>query len=193
MFPEEKRVEAAAIYATTGSLPRTAELTGVPVGTLQYWRKQEDFQALLREVWAENNEKVDAKFTAIIEKALEGVLDRLENGDYKLTARGELKRVPISAKDLSLVQAINVDKRQLLRGLPTSRSATGTTVEEKTVSRLEKLAETFENLAKFGRQPRVIEAEVVEVIENHAESPNVSTDGGGTDVPSPEGRPEGQV
>lgn len=165
MFPEEKKIEAATIYAATGSLQRAAELSGVPVTVVRGWRQTDEFQALLKEVWTENNEKIDAKFTAIIEKSLDAIVDRLDNGDFFVRRDGQLARKPISAKELSLVQAINVDKRQLLRGLPTSRSESTGQVEDKTVSRLEKLAETFENLARFGRKPKTIEVVDAEVVE----------------------------
>jgi hypothetical protein len=190
MFPDEKKVEAAAVYAATGSLQRTEQVTGVPMKQLRSWRATDEFKALLREVWEENNEKIDAKFTEIIEKSLDQVIDRVENGDFRLGKDGEPKRVPISAKDLSLVQAINVDKRQLLRGLPTSRSEAASAESDRTVGRLERLAETFEQLAKFGRKPKVIDVEDAILIENHAESTTEQVNGGGTDVPPSEGHPE---
>lgn len=164
LFPEEKKVEAAAVYAATGSLARTEEVTGVPADTLRKWRLSPEFQALLREIWQENNEKIDAKFTEIIEKSLDSVIDRLDNGDFHVTRTGQLIRKPISAKELSLVQAINVDKRQLLRGLPTSRSEAGESGNSKNISRLERIAETFESLAKYGRKTTdIIDIEVVKV------------------------------
>lgn len=187
IYPEAKMIEAATIYAATGSLTRTAELTKVNETTIRAWRKTEAFQELLREIWAENNEKIDAKFTEIIEKSLDAVLDRLDHGDYHVTSRGELVRKPINAKELSLVQAINVDKRQLLRGLPTSRSESTESASEKTVNRLEKLAETFQNLARYGRQPRVLdvqEAEIVKIEDQSAESAQLPADGAGDSVSS---------
>jgi transposase-like protein len=166
IYPEEKRIEAVALYAATGNFQRVEELSGVPVQSLKNWRKQEWFRELLREIREENNEKIDAKFTEIIEGALEQLGDRIANGDWVVTARGQLVRKPVNAKDLSLVGAINIDKRQLLRGEATSRSETiGDKSTEKQVNRLEKLAETFENLARFGRKPKTIEGEVVDAIQ----------------------------
>jgi hypothetical protein len=193
MFPDTKKVEAATIYAVTGSLQRASELSGVPIHTLQSWRREDAFQELLREVWQENNEKIDAKFTEIIEKSLNAILDRLDNGDYKVTPRGDVKRVPISAKELSLVQAINVDKRQLLRGLPTSRSESGDTGTQKTVDRLEKLAETFESLARLGRKPLTLDVTDAEVITESAESKKLGNDGAGDSVSATEGHTERQI
>lgn len=160
IFPEQKKIEVTTLYAALGNIAKVAELSKVPAGTIQTWRKQPWFQELLREIRTENNEKIDAKFTEIVESALEQISDRVSNGDYHVLRDGSLVRRPVSAKDLSLVAAINVDKRQLLRGEPTSRSEAVGSVEEKQVSRLEKLAETFEGLAKHGRVPQLIEGQV---------------------------------
>jgi hypothetical protein len=157
MYPDEMKLKAVTVYAATGNIEKVSEISGVPYHTVRAWRNSEWFQGLLREVWQENNEKIDAKFTAIVEKSLDEVLDRLENGDVRLSKDGKVVRVPISAKDLSLVSAINVDKRQLLRGLPTSRSESVDSASSRTVDRLEKLAETFESLAKFGRKTETID------------------------------------
>lgn len=183
IYPEEKKIEAVTLYAATGHFGRTSDISGIPEDTLRKWRKQEWFQALLIEIRTENNEKLDSKFTEIVERSLDQLVDRVEKGDYHVLRDGSLVRKPISAKDLSLVAAINVDKRQLLRGEPTSRSESVGSVEEKAVGRLEKLAETFENLARFGRQPKVIDVEPQQI---------ETIDAGANEAP-PEGNPEGQV
>lgn len=157
IYPEEKRIEAVAIYAATGNIRTTAELSKVSETHLRKWRKEDWFQDLLREIRQENNDKIDVKFTEIVELALDGLKERLINGDHQVLKDGTIVRKPISARDLSIVSAINVDKRQLLRGEATSRSESVGRVEDKAVDRLEKLAETFENLARFGRQPKIIE------------------------------------
>lgn len=150
IFPDEKKIEVVTIFAATGNYAKTAELTKVPEANIRNWRKQQWFQEYMQEIRNENQDKIDAKFTSIAEKALEQLSDRLEHGDFHVTRDGDVIRKPISGKDLSLITAINIDKRQLLRGEPTSRSAS-TDGTAPVVDKLEKLAETFSNLAKFGR------------------------------------------
>lgn len=166
IYPEKKKLEVVALYAALGQVKRVAELAKIPESIVYSWRKQQWFHDCLREIRTENNEKLDAKFTEVVEEALEQVTDRVRYGDYSQNAKGEVVRRPVSAKDLSLVVAINLDKRELLRGEPTSRTADTSKVVEKTVDRLEKLAETFENLAKFGRKK--VETIDVEIIEQNA-------------------------
>lgn len=151
IYPEEKRIEVTTLYAATGNIKQVSEFTGVPVGTIKNWRKQIWFYELLKEIREENNEKIDANFNEIIEQALFQLLDRVKNGDFVFNAKMELVRRPLTGKDLSLVAAINIDKRQLLRGEPTSRSEAVRGEDEKGLTRIEKLAETFENLAKHGQ------------------------------------------
>jgi len=191
VYSDKKKMQAASLYAVTGDLSKTAEITQIPRWTLSKWRKQGWFHDLLREVWDENNEKVDALFTDIIQKSLVQIQDRLEHGDVKVTKNGQVVRVPVSAKDLSLVSAINVDKRQLLRGLPTSRSESVGAITDRSIGRLEQLAETFENLAKFGRkQTAVIDIETVDALPQ----PQSTGDAGaGAVIPAQEGNSQGQV
>lgn len=187
IFPDEKKIEAVTMYAITGHFGRTSELTSIPEYTLRQWRKQEWFQDLLKEIRVENNEKIDAKFTDIVDKSLDQLTDRVTNGDFHVLRDGTLIRKPITAKDLSLVAAINIDKRQLLRGEPTSRSESVGTIEEKAVSRLENLAKTFEDLAKHGRR--------TQTLTNQVEDAQIIEDGRGqqpAEVAS-EGHSEGQI
>lgn len=170
IFPEIKKVEAASMYAVLGDAVKVAELTSIPEATIRSWRKQEWFQQVLKDVWNENNELLNSKLTKSIQKAQDLLDDRLDNGDCKVTRDGEIIRVPISGKDLSLITAINFDKRQILRGEPTTRSeAVGP--GEKQITRLEQLALTFENLTLHKRKKTdIVDAEVIEV-KDDAQTP----------------------
>ena len=144
-YPDEKRIEVATIYAVTGSKDRTGALTGVPVSTIGGWIHKTWFRDLLEAIRAENDYLIDAKTTEIVNKSLEAILDRIDNGDYAILRDGTLVRKPVGAKDLSLVTAINIDKRQLLRGKPTSRSEQ--IAPEQINKKLEDLAASFRKIA----------------------------------------------
>jgi len=172
MWPEEKYIEAATLFACVGNLQRVSELTGIATKTLRGWTREQRFKDLLKEIRSENNEKIDAKFTEIIEKSADLILDRLEHGDYRWDTRSQQTvRVPVGAKDLSLVTAINIDKRQLIRGEPTSR-----TEQISEPDRLDKLAKQFESIAnKFKNAPKltpVIDVEFKELEGGQEIDPN---------------------
>src|SRR5262249_38313588 len=62
----------------------------------------------------EKGAELDGAYTRILDKALQELLDRLEQGD-PFVVGGEVKRKPVSARDLALVAAITYDKRRLSR------------------------------------------------------------------------------
>ena len=149
---DTKRIEVATLFAVLGNLKKVAAISGISESTIRGWRKEEWFKKLLAEIRDENDEKIDAKFTEIIDKTLDLVQERLENGDYVVTKNGDLVRKPVGIRDLSLTAAINFDKRQLVRGKPTSRTETVTNQEQ-----LTKLAEQFKQLANKGHKPLEIQ------------------------------------
>jgi hypothetical protein len=169
-IPQEKKVEVATLFAVTGNVEKTAELAKIPVTTVKYWRGQQWFKDLLDEIRNENDDKLDAKFTEIVEKGLEKILDRIENGDYGYdTKTGDIYRKPVSMKDLAVVAAITVDKRQLLRGKPTSRNETVTET-----NRLAQLETAFLALAQ--KKPKELdvtplEADFEEVLDEGEPKP----------------------
>lgn len=167
-YPDDKRIEVVTLWACLGNPDRCSELSKVPPGTIRDWSRQEWFKDLLEEIRNENNEKLDAKFTEIAEKTQDCILDRLENGDFVLSRDGELHRKPINAKDLAIVGAVTIDKRQIIRNKPTSITQTNTS-GELSEDKLHKLAQTFLSLVnKKELNPDVVtvEAEYVEVVED---------------------------
>ena len=149
-YPDEKRIEVVSLYACIGDPDAICNLTGVPVSTIRGWRHTEWFKDLLEEIRDENNEKLDSQFSAIVTRTQELIQDRLENGDFVLNKLGEIIRKPVNIRDLALVGAITVDKRQIIRHKPTEIQEQQVTP---VVSRLEQLAETFKLLANKKELP----------------------------------------
>jgi hypothetical protein len=141
-YPDEKRIEVASLFACLGDAVVVGELAKVPPATVKTWRNQDWFKTLLEEIRDENNQKLDAKFTEIVQKCQEQILDRLEHGDCVLLRDGTEVRKKINAKELALVGAITVDKRQIIRNKPTSISQS---VNSEGISddKLKQLAKTF--------------------------------------------------
>jgi hypothetical protein len=165
-YPEEKKMEAACAFAVCGNSRRVAEVTGIAEATIRAWKQTEWWYDLTQRIIKEEDEELDTKLTKLVNKAVETVNDRLENGDFIYDAkRGKMVRKPMTGKDTAIVTAITLDKRQLLRGQPTSRV-------EKVGSdeRLLRLAEQFKQFNKA----KTIEAEVV-YVESPSNQPMVSS------------------
>ena len=143
-WPEEKRIEVVALYASGVISPTDLErLTGVPFETIRKWRGEDWWTEMLEKVHTSIDSDNVSKLTQIVDKSLEVIQDRLINGDYILNKKtGEIHRRPVALRDASIVANTVVDKRQLLRGKPTSRA------EKVSVdARLLKLAEEFARFA----------------------------------------------
>lgn len=158
-WSEKKRIEALTILAATGTYAKVEELTGVPPQTVRQWMKEQWARDLLDEIRNENDHAIDSKFTEIVHTALANLSQRLEQGDSKVLRDGTIVQVPISARDLAIITAINVDKRQLLRGKPTTRSENVTEG-----SKLQRLEQMFLKLAQ-SKQEKVVEIQDVEFVE----------------------------
>lgn len=170
-WSEKKRIEALTVFAATGNITKVEELTGVPKNTVTQWVKQPWGRDLLEEIRAENDQAIDAMFTGVMHSALGQVQDRLDNGDEVVLKSGKVIRKKINGKDLSQIVATNLDRRQLLRGKPTSRSET--VVEG---NRLKKLEEMFLKLAKPTKKPELIvqDIEFTEVVSEPQEPSNAA-------------------
>ncbi len=154
-------MQAAQIYFLTGSLTKTAEKTGISANTLQSWkdRGNEFWVQRYKEVQDEKREELDSHYTEIIEKSSAELKDRIEKGDEFYDAKtGKKYRKKISGRDLAIINGTCFDKRQLLRGLPT----TGTSSLLPFKERLKLISEELKkHSGRVSKEAQVIEAEVV--------------------------------
>lgn len=178
-YPDTKRIEVCTLYAVLGSVKKVSDLTDVSVDAIRKWRTEEWFKEMLEEIREENDEAIDAKFTSLVGKSLDQLDDRIDNGDHVVLRDGSVVRKPVGARDLALVTAINIDKRQLLRGKPTSRTESVTTE-----GRLANLAVQFAALAA---------KTAVKVPITNVESTEIETERLGDNPSDPERDSVGQV
>lgn len=152
----EDRIKACLYHIILGSSIKASKYCGIPAVTIRYWTRQQWWQEASRQIRKTQNELLDIKLTTIINKTSDQLLDRIENGEYKLAPNGEIIKIPMHSRDLAVAgMAVPFDKRALIRGDPTSRiERTG--VDET----LKKLKDHFEQLVKpqgNSRNPCLIE------------------------------------
>lgn len=141
-YSDAKKLEVACAYAVSGNSRRVSELTKIPEGTIRAWKQTVWWHEIQSRIHQEQNEELDVKLTKLVDKAVDQINDRLESGDFVYNAKEDkLVRKPVNAKDIAIVTAITLDKRQLLRGEPTQR------VEK--ISENEKLTRLAEQFKKF--------------------------------------------
>lgn len=151
-YPEEKKIEVAALFASGVTNATDLErLTGIKSATIRDWRTSEWWPEMMERIHAMHDEDTVSQFTKIVDKSLEVIQDRLINGEMILVkntnkATGEVtrqvQRRPVALRDATHVAVAIVDKRQLLRGKPTSRPEKASTDD-----RLSKLAAEFKRFA----------------------------------------------
>lgn len=142
--PETKRIDVVTTYLLTGNLALTAKTCDVPLATVKEWRKQPWWLDIVTQLQAEGDQELDAKLAKRVDRALDIVNDRLENGDWQYDPKtGQFVRKPVSIKDGWKVANEMIDKRWLLRKLPNEQ------VDQAAVSDiLRNLAKEFAEMAK---------------------------------------------
>lgn len=162
-WPEEKKIEAATVYAVTRNIQRTKELTGVEASTLKKWTEEAWFNEIIAKVKKEKNEALDAKITETLDHTLDLINNRLTEGEtYYHAKTKEYYQLPVRAKDAAIITSILFDKRQLIRGEATSRTE-NVSSEQKLLA----LKENFERLA----QSKLINPNSEPVEANYEEIP----------------------
>ena len=158
MWKESKRIEVVTTYLSTGNYAETSRLCGVPLPTLEQWKKADWWKDIEKSIRASEETQLDAKLTKIIDRTLEKLVDSIENGEHIYDQRtGKIKRMPAKMRDLNNAFNTILDKRQLIRKQPTK------IIEQtSTATQLQQLADSF---AKFV-QKKVDELPEVEYIEN---------------------------
>lgn len=161
-FTEKEKINACCVFAVTGNSRRTAEITKIPEATIRTWKTTEWWNEVHSRIINEQDQELDVKLTKLVDKAVDAVNDRLEHGDYVYNPREDkLVRKPVNAKDLAIVTAITVDKRQLLRGQPTARVEKVSTDE--TLNRLAKQFQQFALAKEVHQEPELItEGEILD-------------------------------
>jgi len=139
----EQKTDACAMYCVYGDIDQVSELTGIPAKFLREWKQEPWWNEIQKKVFVEQNEKLAGRITGVLDKSLEHLVDRLDNGDFLWDVRkSKLVRKPVDTKVLATVFNTLVTRRQLIRGEPTS-----ITTQVGVDDRLKLLAQQFEKFA----------------------------------------------
>ena len=139
----EQKTDACAMYCVYGDIDQVSELTGIPAKFLREWKQEPWWNEIQKKVFVEQNEKLAGRISGVLDKSLEHLVDRLDNGDYLWDVRkSKLVRKPVDTKVLATVFNTLVTRRQLIRGEPTS-----ITTQVGVDDRLKLLAQQFEKFA----------------------------------------------
>jgi len=136
----DTRIQAAIAWLITGDSEEAGRLCNIPGRTVRLWMQQPWWEEVLAEARTIKQKELDALWTGLIHKSTTALRERLDQGDAILSKTGEVRYLPVKAKDIAIIMSIAIDKRALLRNQPTSR-VEKITVEEKLDRIGNKLAE----------------------------------------------------
>lgn len=159
-WPIEKKIEVVAQWLVLGNMRMVAATTGVSYDLIRQWKTQPWWLELETEIRQTQNIEMDTKLSKIVDRSLDAVLDRVENGDFIYDQKsGEIRRKPAALRDIHRVAVDTISKRELLRGNATERKET---TQVSVAEQLKMLAAEF---AKWNGKPKeIIDVEMVEVI-----------------------------
>jgi len=158
-------VRCLTLIAGGTSLATSCKLTGISTSRLNHWRSKEWYARAIELIKQRMDDQLDGKFTHAINKGLDKLQTRLDEGDPIVdTKTGTVKgHKPVSARDAAIITSIFFDKRNLLRNKPTSITSTQSTEERLTV-----LAGKFREIATDGEYYEVDEYEQGEQAQANA-------------------------
>ena len=121
----EHKINAVSQYLVLGNMALVAASTGIDHALLRAWKTQAWWKEVEAQVRATENLQMDTKLSKIVDKSLDAVLDRVENGEYFYDQKlGQIKRKPANLRDVARVSVDILSKRELLRGNATERKET---------------------------------------------------------------------
>ena len=141
---DECKIETVKTYLCLGgNLTLTAGATGISRNTLKVWKSSRWWDQLIEQFRKEERLELSAKTKKILDKSLDLISDRLENGDFIYdTRQGKLVRKGVSAKELNQISKDMLKQKEAL-----DKSMESNENPESHADKLEKLAEQFANLA----------------------------------------------
>ena len=148
-------------YVVTGSRSITARELNIPIDTLNGWMKKDWFKDAIAAKRNEQIELLDSKLTESIDEAIKQMQDRLKNGDTVYNQRtGKFTQAPAKLRDLNHAFSSLIEKRQLIRKLPTK-----ITEQQSTAAQLQNLADQFQQFVTGKLKEEGVDKLVDRVIE----------------------------
>lgn len=120
-YPDSLRYKAPIYWFYYRSWGKVARKLGVKVTTVRSWARTQWWDDTIQEIRDKYQRKLDNQYTHLLDKTAEELFDRLKNGEEKVTAKGDVVKVKVSARDLSTLLRDIQANRAMIRGEPTQR------------------------------------------------------------------------
>lgn len=165
-WPVEKKIEAVTTYLALGNLRQVAAVTGVSHGMIKQWRIAPWWKELEAEIIASRRIASGNKLSKIVDKSLDVIDDRLDNGDFVYNSKsGEVHRKPVTLRDATTAANALMQRAAIIEKLNKDEAVVDATqtIQEQLVS----LAAEFAKMNKRDNSS----AETITFKEETNESP----------------------
>lgn len=152
-WTDRDKLKAIAAYSVLGNATKVEEQTGIPAGTVNYWKTLPWWFEEMEKLRKSEDEELVSSYTKIIKQTINKLEERIEQGDIVFLRDGSERSKPISARDLASITNVVADKRHKLRHDAVEQQVKTLTVSE----RLKQLEDQF---IKFATS-KVVEGEVI--------------------------------
>ena len=142
-WSDKQKLEAVQSYLLFGAIATTARVLKIPEQTMRNWKNTSWWKEIEGELKAQDEMQLSARLKKVMEKSLDAVDERLENGDFVYDQKtGQMRRKPVNMRDAHKVSMDLIDKRTLLqnRNQPTAS-------EEQMSDKLLKMMKQFADFA----------------------------------------------
>ena len=151
-FTDRQKMEAVKLWLACGSPTHVGAALGINRRTIHIWMNSGWWKRVVEEIRTEGRFVLNKKLRNIVDKSLDVLYDRMENGDFAFNRdTGEVVRKPISARDAHKIASDFIDKSEKLEE-PLKQN--NTQVED----RLTQLADAFSKFASKTTKIEIIDA-----------------------------------
>jgi hypothetical protein len=155
-FTDHQKMEAVKLWLACGSPTAVGAALGINRRTIHIWMNSDWWKRVTEEIRTEGKFVLSKKLRAIVDKSIDILMDRMENGDFVFNRdTGEVIRKPLAAKDAHKIASDFIDKAEKLDE-PLKQN--NTHVED----RLTQLADAFSRFASKTTKIEVIDAVPIE-------------------------------
>ena len=141
---DKTRLEVASLYAISGNIAEVSRQSGVSRPTITAWRDEagDDWLAQIDLVRQQISSEILSNQLAAAKASGLQLLDRIENGDIKVMSNGSTHTVPMTGKDLAVVNGIQIDKARTAQALSNSHTSSDSSMQTLN-EQLKQLADTL--------------------------------------------------
>ena len=135
-YTDKVRLNCASEWASSGNISQVSRITGISRPTIRSWRDSGEswWDDAVADARHQIGEEILSTQLTNARLAGEQLSDRITNGDTKMLSNGSMHTVPMTGKDLAVVNGIQVDKARTAMNMPnviTSKTETMETMAER--------------------------------------------------------------